>query len=73
MKNMFLKLFTRFLVVAMTLTMAIPAGQAQELAEDVVQPIVFQAAGPTIESIQGTVDATALLWEIPTMPATLAH
>ena len=57
MKNMFLKLFTRFLVVAMTLTMAIPAGQAQELAEDVVQPIVFQAAGPTIESIQGTVDA----------------
>ena len=25
--------------------------------EDVVQPIVFQAAGPTVESIQSTVDA----------------
>ena len=31
--------------------------QLLHLPKNVVQPIVFQAAGPTVESIQGTVDA----------------
>jgi hypothetical protein len=53
MKNLRLRVLTSFIVLTMMLSV-IPAAHAQE---DVDQPLVFQAAGVTIESIQGTVDA----------------
>ncbi len=54
MKKMLLTIVTPLIMLAIMLTLAIPSAHAQE---DPVQPIVFQAAGPTVESIQGTVDA----------------
>jgi hypothetical protein len=44
---------------ALSLTLAIPVRPAcaQDKKPDVVPPIVFQAAGPTADSIQSTVDA----------------
>src|SRR5262245_11601741 len=53
MKKMLLRFVSPFIAVAMMLS-AIAAVHAQE---DIVQPVVFQAAGPTAESIQSTVDA----------------
>jgi hypothetical protein len=60
MEKMLFRFGARFLVFAMVLTMAIPATQAQEAANELVLPVVYQAAGPNIESIQGTVDAYRL-------------
>lgn len=54
MKNMRLRVVTPLLVLAMILTLTIPAARAQE---DIDRPLVFQAAGSVIEAIQGTVDA----------------
>lgn len=54
MKTIRLRVVTPFLMLTVILPLAIPAAHAQE---DVARPIVFQAAGPTAESIQGTVDA----------------
>jgi hypothetical protein len=43
---------------ALGLTLAIPLGQAHaQDKKDIAPPIVFQAAGPTADSIQSTVDA----------------
>ncbi len=46
---------------ALGLTLAIPLGQAhaqdKQDKKDIAPPIVFQAAGPTADSIQSTVDA----------------
>jgi hypothetical protein len=53
MKNMLLRVVSPLIVIAMMLS-AIAAVHAQE---DIGQPLVFQAAGPTAESIQSTVDA----------------
>jgi hypothetical protein len=54
MKNMRLRVVTPLLMLAMILTFSIPVARAQE---DVDRPLVFQAAGSSIEAIQGTVDA----------------
>jgi hypothetical protein len=51
--KMLLRVVSPLFVVAMMLS-AIATVHAQE---DIVQPVVFQAAGPTVESIQSTVDA----------------
>jgi hypothetical protein len=53
MKNMLLRVVSPLIVIAMMLS----ATAAVHAQEDVVQPLVFQAAGPTVESIQSTVDA----------------
>lgn len=53
MKKMILTVLTPFVVLTMIL-LATPAAHAQV---NPVRPIVFQAAGPTVESIQSTVDA----------------
>ena len=43
---------------ALGLTLAIPLGQAHaQDKKDIAPPIVFQAAGPTADSIESTVDA----------------
>jgi hypothetical protein len=54
MKTMLLTVLTPFIALAMILSVAVPAAHAQANSG---RPIVFQAAGPTMESIQGTVDA----------------
>lgn len=53
MKKIVLTVFT-FIAIAMILSVAASAAHAQA---EIVRPIVFQAAGPTVESIQSTVDA----------------
>ena len=52
MKTRLLTLVSPFFAFAMMFLVAISAANAQS-----AQPIVFQAAGPTAASIQGTVDA----------------
>ena len=50
-------LWQRLALAAMTSVAATGSTRGRQLRQKIVQPIVFQAAGPTAQSIQSTVDA----------------
>jgi len=57
-KHMLLTVVTAFGLLSVMVSVPVRQAPAQgNTSQDFVPPIVFQAAGPTVESIQGTVDA----------------
>jgi hypothetical protein len=57
-KPVFLTVAIAFSLVSATMSVLVPSTHAREKKpKEFVPPAVFQAAGPTVQSIQGTVDA----------------
>jgi hypothetical protein len=54
-KHMFLTLVVVF--GALSVMVLVPFGQVADAQGKLVAPMIFQAAGPTAESIEGTVEA----------------